>query len=113
MKSETSLPQQQPPARAERARVVTPNLGKRRISFEVEAPPGSEVFVAGDFNGWSLAKHRMIDKGHPGKFRRHVYVDPGKVEYKFCIDGEWRIDSKCNSWKPNDFGTLNSVLQVD
>ena len=56
------------------------NRGKRRILFQVEAPPGAEVFVAGNFNHWQQSKHRLTDKGHPGKFRRHVYVEPGTIE---------------------------------
>jgi 1,4-alpha-glucan branching enzyme len=86
--------------------------GKRRLLFEVEAPTGSEVFVAGSFNGWELNKHRLTDKAHPGKYRRHVYVEPGTIEYKFLIDGKWQIDSKCTRWTPNDFGTLNSVTEA-
>lgn len=88
------------------------NGGKRRIRFEVEAPPGSEVFVAGDFNRWDVTKHPLSDKGHPGIFRRQLYVEPGTVEYKFLVDGEWHIDAGCSRWSPNDFGTLNSVLHV-
>ena len=86
--------------------------GKRRILFEVEAPPGADVFVAGNFNGWERAKHRLTDKGHPGQFRRQVYVEPGTVEYKFIVDGKWLIDSNCTRWTPNEFGTLNSVTDA-
>jgi 1,4-alpha-glucan branching enzyme len=88
------------------------NRGKRRLLFELEAPAGAEVFVAGSFNNWQLSKHRLTDKGHPGKFRRHVYVEPGTVEYKFLVDGKWQIDSKCTRWTPNEFGTLNSVIEA-
>lgn len=88
------------------------NRGKRRVLFEVEASPGAKVFVAGNFNDWEGSKHRLTDKGHPGQFRRHVYVEPGTVEYKFIVDGKWQIDSNCPRWKPNEFGTLNSVTDA-
>ncbi len=86
--------------------------GKRRILFEVQAPPGAEVFVAGNFNEWDSQKHRLTDKGHPGHFRRFVYVEPGTIEYKFHIDGAWEIDSNCPHWVPNRFGSLNSVIET-
>ena len=88
------------------------NRGKRRLLFEVEAPAGAEVFVAGNFNSWQPDKHRLTDKGHPGQYRRHVYVEPGTIEYKFLIDGKWHIDAKCSRWTPNEFGTLNSVVET-
>ena len=88
------------------------NRGKRRILFECEAAPGSDVFVAGDFNGWDETKHRLTDKGNPGRFRRHIFLKPGRVEYKFVVDGEWQIDPDCTTWSPNQFGSLNSVVEV-
>ena len=88
------------------------NRGKRRILFECEAAPGSDVFVAGDFNDWDDTKHRLTDKGHPGRFRRHVFLKPGRAEYKFVVDGEWQIDPDCTTWAPNKFGSLNSVVDV-
>ena len=87
--------------------------GKRRILFEVDAAPGAEVFVAGTFNEWDPQKHRLTDKGHPGHFRRFVYVEPGTVEYKFCIDGDWEIDCNCPHWVPNHLGSLNSVIETE
>jgi 1,4-alpha-glucan branching enzyme len=90
----------------------SPNRGKRRILFQCLAKPGSEVFVAGDFNEWNQGKHRLTDKGHPGHFRRHIFLKPGNLEYKFVIDGEWQIDPECTKWSPNQFGSLNSVVKV-
>ena len=100
------------PRNAQTEETERSNRGKRRVLFAVDAPPGSEVFVAGNFNGWEHAKHRLTDKGHPGQFKRYVYVEPGTVEYKFLIDGNWQIDSNCPHWRPNEFGTLNSVTDA-
>ena len=112
MKLETKIQTVQQPSGSTEEIKKTRSRGKRRIRFDVEAPPGSEVFVAGDFNAWDRQKHRLTDKGHPGHFSRQIYVEPGTIEYKFLVDGEWHIDSDCPSWSPNEFGTLNSVLHV-
>ena len=86
------------------------NRGKRRIIFQIEAEPGSNVFVAGDFNDWSHTAHPLSDEGHPGEFRRYIFVEPGRYEYKFSINGQWHIDPNCTAWAPNKFGSLNSVV---
>ena len=91
---------------------ISANRGKRRILFECEAPPGAEVFVAGEFNGWDPTSHRLSDRGKPGHFRRYIFLLPGRIEYKFIVDGEWQIDPDCTSWSPNRFGSLNSVVEV-
>ena len=88
------------------------NHGKRRILLSISAPAGSEVFVAGDFNEWDHLKHRLTDKGNPGQFRRFIFVDPGRYEYKFNVDGDWQIDPNCEAWAPNQFGSLNSVISI-
>ena len=86
--------------------------GKRRILFEVEAPPGSTVFVAGNFNWWDSTTHQLSDDGCHGRYRRHAYVEPGRIEYKFLVNGEWCIDPNCPGWIANKFGSLNSVTNV-
>jgi len=88
------------------------NSGKHCLHFEIEAPPGSTVFVAGDFNKWCPTSHRMSERGHPGVFRRNVYVDSGRFEYKFLIEDEWHIDPNCARWVPNRFGSLNSIAEA-
>jgi 1,4-alpha-glucan branching enzyme len=112
MKVEEIAQPNQKVAKPIREKATNHTRGKRRILFEVTAEPGAKVFVAGNFNRWEAAKHRLTDKGHPGHFRRYVYVEPGQVEYKFLIDGKWQIDCNCPHWKPNNFGTLNSVTDA-
>ncbi len=90
----------------------SPTAGKRRICFEVQADPGSHVSVAGDFNGWRPETH-LLKEPEAGHFKRMVYLAPGDYEYKFVIDGDWTADPKCEAWKHNEFGSLNSVLKVE
>lgn len=105
-----------PSSTSQRSEVTTSprpaNFGKRRILLKVKAEPGAIVFVAGDFNDWDQSKHRLTDKGHPGQFRRFIFVEPGRYEYKFNIDGGWHIDPDCDAWAPNRFGSLNSVVTI-
>ena len=97
-------------ARSSQARRPSQAVGKR-ARFEIEAEKGSEVFVAGSFNGWDPAKNKLT-------FRRGVYstsilLPAGRHEYKFVVNGIWCVDPECAEWTPNGMGALNSVLVVD
>jgi 1,4-alpha-glucan branching enzyme len=87
-------------------------LGRRRVQFVVEADPGSQVSVAGSFNGWDPDAHLLKEKGKGGRFERTVYLKPGNYQYKFVINGAWSADPQCPHFTSNDFGTLNSLLNV-
>ena len=86
--------------------------GKRRIRFELNAEPGSEVCVAGSFNNWAAATIPMRDADSAGRYRRTMLLMPGHYEYKFVVNGTWCVDPVCENWRANDQGSLNSVLEV-
>lgn len=71
---------------------------------------GDEVFLAGDFNNWNPRSHRMT--GKEGAFQKKLKLAPGRHEYKFVVDGEWRIDPSAAEQQPNEFGSMNSVIHV-
>jgi len=84
----------------------------KRVQFELSAEPGSKVFVAGTFNGWNPAKHPLKDNPDSGHYKASVRVPSGVHEYKFVVNGEWRMDPNCLEWTANDHGSLNSVISV-
>ncbi len=88
------------------------NAGRRRVCFEVDAEPGSQVCVAGSFNSWNPEAHVLRPAAGAGHFKRIVYLEPGAYEYKFVIDGNWSVDPNCPSFAANNLGTLNSILEV-
>ncbi|XP_039039999.1 protein PTST homolog 2, chloroplastic-like isoform X2 [Hibiscus syriacus] len=51
---------------------------------------GSEVLLAGSFDGW--ATKRKMEKSSRGVFSVHLKLYPGKYEIKFIVDGEWKLD---------------------
>jgi len=86
--------------------------GKKRVTFTVDADEGSEVAVAGTFNDWTPIVLTPKTATAKAKFSKMVYLPRGRHEYKFLIDGHWSIDPNCTSWSPNEFGSLNSVIEV-
>jgi len=84
---------------------------RKRVKFELETSAGSEVYVAGTFNGWDASKHRL--KMKDGVFSKTLLVPKGRHEYKFVVDNVWCVDPRCPEWVPNDKGSLNSVIRVN
>ena len=84
---------------------------RRSITFTVEDAPGKQVAVAGTFNDWTPDRP-LLDKEGNGIYSCRMMLEPGTYEYKFVVDGEWKLDSNNPNFAPNDLGTLNSVLVV-
>ncbi|RLC11381.1 MAG: glycoside hydrolase [Deltaproteobacteria bacterium] len=87
-------------------------IKRRRVTFSLEVPSAAEVILAGDFNNWNSKKHPMKNDGN-GNWNKTVMLEPGKYEYKFLIDGNWKEDPGNQQTCSNHFGTLNSVLDLD
>ncbi|MBI3987012.1 MAG: hypothetical protein HY343_08840 [Lentisphaerae bacterium] len=85
----------------------------RRVVFQVNAPPQSEVFVAGAFNQWNATQNRLKEAKGNGKYSITLMLAKGVYEYKFIINGNWCVDPQCQNWVRNPFGTLNSLVNVE
>lgn len=82
------------------------------MTFAIGAKRQSEVAVAGTFNDWKPLPLACKPSATGAKFTKMIYLPAGRYEYKFLIDGNWSIDPNCPSWSPNDYGSLNSVVEV-
>jgi 1,4-alpha-glucan branching enzyme len=83
----------------------------REVKFQAMAPDGSAVFLAGSFNNWDPEALALSHNGD-GVYERTVQLPAGRHEYKYVINGVWRIDAQCKQWMPNSLGSLNSVVEV-
>jgi hypothetical protein len=61
------------------------------IRFSLKRPDLDEVRVTGTFNKWDSEGIRMT-KDEKGTWAVTVPIEPGRVLYKFYIDGEWVPD---------------------
>ena len=86
--------------------------GKKRVTFAMEAEPDSSVAVAGSFTNWEPVALTPTENNGTAKFQKIVYLPEGRHEYKFVIDGNWSVDPNCREWTPNEYGTLNSIVNV-
>jgi 5'-AMP-activated protein kinase regulatory beta subunit len=93
---------------------ITPKrtFKRRRVRFSFESTDAGEVILMGDFNNWNPKKHPMENDG-TGTRNKTVVLSPGKYEYKFFVDGEWKKDPRNDQTCPNCFGTQNNVLNIE
>jgi len=82
-----------------------------KVTFALHEPGAKQVFLCGEFNGWAsdATPMKRDDAGH---WETTLALAPGRHEYKFVVDGNWKHDplARVNVWNRN--GTLNSVAQV-
>ena len=85
---------------------------RRAVTFNFADAPGQQVFLSGSFNNWQLTT-QMNDKLQKGSYSCRLLLEPGEYQYKFVVDGQWRLDGNNGCFAPNGFGELNSVLKVE
>jgi len=73
-------------------------------------PDASSVAVSGDFNAWDNQGFTM--KKRQGDWIIQLYLAPGKMRYKFIVDGQWILDPDNPFYEENEYGTGNSVKWI-
>ena len=86
-------------------------LKRKKVLFSLEKVEANEVILMGDFNKWNPKMHPMKNDGN-GTWNKVVMLYPGRYEYKFLVDGEWKEDPRSDQVCPNRFGTQNNVLNL-
>jgi len=88
------------------------------VHFFCYAPDAQSVFVAGTFNDWQPDATPMV-RDDEGEWETSLPLSPGRYEYKFVVDDRWCCELGCEhehrgcpKCVPNEFGTMNRVLEV-
>lgn len=83
----------------------------KTISFTMLAPEAQRVSLAGDFNNWGKDAC-LLKKNSKGIWEISISLSPGRYEYRFLVDKEWKNDPNCKDLVLNPFGSENSTLTV-
>jgi len=83
------------------------------VMFSYFDQSAGDVKVAGNFNSWSATDRYRLMKDKNGKWSLYLSLKPGKYQYKFIVDGEWREDPENPARVVGDFGQLNSVIEIN
>lgn len=70
-----------------------------------------KVLVTGSFNNWNEQTFEMqkVENGWSLPF----FLSPGKVSYKFLVDGVWMEDPANPQYEENEFGGKNSIRWIN
>jgi 1,4-alpha-glucan branching enzyme len=99
-------------ARKKSKRLESEIRALRRVDFTLLAPEAKSVSLAGDFNGWDV-NSLLLKENTKGMWKISIDLMPGRYEYLFLVDGEWRNDPNSTSLAPNPFGGENCVLMLE
>jgi len=89
---------------------VVPVTTMRKVEMSFDAPFAKFVNIAGDFNAWEMTTLALRKTDSVWKIT--LELKPGAYQYKFLVDGEWVNDPNNVRTVPNQFGSLNNVLEV-
>jgi 1,4-alpha-glucan branching enzyme len=81
------------------------------VPFLFHAPRARQVCVTGDFTDWSR-EGVPLSLNSDDEWKANLRLPPGRYEYRFLVDGEWRDDPNAREVVPNAFGTNNGVINV-
>lgn len=85
----------------------------RRVALTLEHPSAREIYVAGDFNDWSISAQHALKRTAEGHWAAELALPPGQYRYKFIVDGQWIEDPRNPHRTPNTFGTSDSLLIIE
>jgi chromosome partitioning protein len=88
---------------------------RREVIVRYRDLRASDVRIAGDFNGWVPDKgvRSLIESEGPTRvWTKILQLPPGRYQYRYIVDGEWREDPENPETAGGAVGGRNSVLVV-
>lgn len=89
------------------------NGSSAKVTFELREVDAEKVYVAGDFNDWSV-DGTPLNRRKDGRFSATLTLPAGReYRYRYVLDGDrWTNDSDADRYEPNDHGSEDSVLDL-
>ncbi|HSW47353.1 MAG TPA: glycoside hydrolase family 13 [Phycisphaerae bacterium] len=84
---------------------------RNRVEFRFFRPNARQVFLVGDFNGWSNTTTPMKPTG-TGEWVHVTPLTRGVHQFKYLADGEWYLDYAAFGLEKGPYG-WNSVVVVE
>ncbi len=82
------------------------------LMFMTLYPRAKIVQVAGDFNNWQPDKGQLKQVGENGIWQIKLPVASGRYRYRLVVDGQWQQDPYNEKTELNQYGELNSIIEV-
>ena len=68
--------------------------------------------LAGDFNDW-MPHTTPMRRLSAGGFEARLRLPKGRYRYRLVVDGRWSHDRENPTVEMNEYGELNSIIQVE
>jgi chromosome partitioning protein len=81
------------------------------VIFRSKSAEASEVQLAGDFNDWMPHTTPMRRLAN-GDFEARLRLPKGRYRYRLVVDGRWSHDHHNPVIETNEYGELNSVIEI-
>jgi hypothetical protein len=92
----------------------TSRRGGIEVVFRLHAPEAHSVALAGSFNAWQSGQLVLKGPDAAGYWMTTVRLHEGRHEYLFVVNGEkWITDPEGVLSRPDGFGRLNAIVEVD
>lgn len=88
------------------------NPTRKPVRFALFAPYAHAVTLAGNFNDWNPSS-LPLTRDERGLWQIEIYLEVGRYEYKFVVDGDWRVDPECALFVATAEGHVNCVTVVE
>jgi hypothetical protein len=82
------------------------------VLFVQSGDCGRHLCIAGDFNDWSATATPMRRNTEVGVHEALVPLPAGRYQYRLVVDGRWQPDEHNELRQINDYGELNSMVEV-
>ncbi len=89
-----------------------PQQDEKGVLFSYYDPIATNVQLVGDFSNWEPVRDIMIQEGKNNVWKGTIPLESGMYQYKFIVDGEWKIDPYNPEVATSDFGANNSLIIV-
>ncbi len=89
-----------------------PQQTDQGVVFTYYDPAARDVQIAGDFSDWKPLGSPPVRKGKEGVWRVKLALHPGRYQYKYIVDGQWKTDPNNKDVITDEAGVINSSLRV-
>lgn len=89
---------------------MTRELPGGEVEFLFYRPGVSQMYLAGDFNGWN-SRDLPMTPFHEGWWKCRLRLDPGSYRFRYYTGEQWFTDYAAFGVEPGPFG-WNSVVHV-
>lgn len=90
-------------------REPTKKSDKVKVTFVLPDHEG-DVFVAGDFNAWSVGRTPLRRRG--GVWMASLTLADRRYAFRYYQRGQWFNDEDADGYEWNEFGDKNAILDL-